>query len=154
MGVSADHIEECLALFEEHGGYCDCEVVMNAQERICPEWSPTGVTFLIAPGACPEDPAQERLLREHEAEADRRGAEFWNYGWGQSDYGLASKTTAGVLASQINPETMEVTHTWGTYEERERQRQRLLRMASEMTGALEGKPRPPDVRAAGEPTVH
>jgi Protein of unknown function (DUF2695) len=41
MGVSADQIEECMALFEEHGGYCDCEVVMNAQERICPESSPT-----------------------------------------------------------------------------------------------------------------
>jgi hypothetical protein len=38
MGVSADHIEECLALFEEHGGYCDCEVMVNAQDRICPEF--------------------------------------------------------------------------------------------------------------------
>jgi hypothetical protein len=37
MGVSAHQIEECMALFEEHGGYCDCEVVMNAQEHICPE---------------------------------------------------------------------------------------------------------------------
>jgi Protein of unknown function (DUF2695) len=41
MGASVDQIEECLALFEEHGGYCDCEVVMNAQERICPESIPT-----------------------------------------------------------------------------------------------------------------
>jgi hypothetical protein len=91
------------------------------------------ITFLIAPGACPDDPAEEKLLREHEAEAARQGAEFSNYGWGQSDYGLASKTTAGVLDSQINPETMEVTHTWETYEERERQRLRILRMASEMS---------------------
>jgi Protein of unknown function (DUF2695) len=40
MGVSADHIEECLALFKEHGGYCDCEVVFNARDHICPESSP------------------------------------------------------------------------------------------------------------------
>jgi Protein of unknown function (DUF2695) len=37
MGVSAHQIEECMALFEEHGGFCDCEVVMNARDRICPE---------------------------------------------------------------------------------------------------------------------
>ena len=38
MGVSAHRIEECLALFEEHGGYCDCEVIMNARDHICPEF--------------------------------------------------------------------------------------------------------------------
>jgi hypothetical protein len=34
MGVSPAGIESCIAVFEEHGGYCDCEVLINAEERI------------------------------------------------------------------------------------------------------------------------
>jgi hypothetical protein len=90
------------------------------------------ITFLIAPGACPDDPAAAKLLREHEAEAARQGAEFWNYGNCLDKDAVSSKTSKGYLVSQIDPETMEVTHTWETYEEMESQRLRFLRRASEM----------------------
>jgi hypothetical protein len=33
MGLSAAAIEATLAYFEEHGGYCDCEVILNVGER-------------------------------------------------------------------------------------------------------------------------
>jgi hypothetical protein len=93
------------------------------------------ITFLIAPGACPDDPVAAKLLQEHEAEAARQGAEFWNYGWVLSDDAVSSKTSKGFLFSQIDPETMDVTHTWETYEDYEERRrlkrERLLRMASE-----------------------
>jgi Protein of unknown function (DUF2695) len=29
MGLSEVAIEVCMAYFEDHGGYCDCEVVFN-----------------------------------------------------------------------------------------------------------------------------
>jgi hypothetical protein len=70
------------------------------------------ITFLMGPGACPDDPAEEKLLREHEAEADRHGAEFWNYGAFLEHYALSSKTSNGYLYSKIDPAKMKVTHYW------------------------------------------
>ena len=70
------------------------------------------ITFLMGPGACPDDPAEEKLLREHEAEADRHGAEFWNYGAFLGHYALSSKTSNGYLYSKIDPAKMKVTHYW------------------------------------------
>jgi hypothetical protein len=32
MGLPEDRIEECIAHFEKHGGYCDCEVVFNVRD--------------------------------------------------------------------------------------------------------------------------
>ena len=55
---------------------------------------------------------QETLYSEHEREARRRGAEFYNFGWAQTDYGIASKTSRGILDSEIDPETLTVQHFW------------------------------------------
>jgi hypothetical protein len=106
------------------------------------------ITFLMGPGACPDDPAAERLLREHEAEAERLGVEFTNYGWGTSDYGIASKTTKGILSSQIDPETMNVIHRWETYEDRERQRAQFMERAARFVRQQEME------RLARQGTVH
>jgi hypothetical protein len=70
------------------------------------------ITFFVAPGAVTDDEVWNTLLRSHEAEAKRQGAEFGNYGWGTTDNGICSKTTRGRLSSEINPETMRVEHYW------------------------------------------
>jgi hypothetical protein len=62
-----------------------------------------------------EDPVQLKLYAEHNKECERRGAEMYNCGWGQTDYGVASKTSKGILGSEINPKTMKVTHEWTKY---------------------------------------
>jgi hypothetical protein len=52
-----------------------------------------GVTFLLAP--CGISP----LCRAHEAEAERSGAEFGNYGAYTGKGVIVSKTTKGILTS-------------------------------------------------------
>jgi hypothetical protein len=73
------------------------------------------ITFLITPGAECGDPVETKLLREHEAEASRRRATFWNYAKCLYDYGIHSKTSRGHLASSIDPKTNEVRHHWTRY---------------------------------------
>lgn len=34
MGISENVITEFMSLCESHGGYCDCEILFNAEERI------------------------------------------------------------------------------------------------------------------------
>jgi len=76
----------------------------------------TGMLFLMGPGCDLDDPVADRLLREHEAEAARHGAEFGNYGCFQGlPYEFESKTSKGRLYSRIDPDRMEVTHTWTPY---------------------------------------
>jgi hypothetical protein len=58
------------------------------------------------------DLAEDALLRSHEAEAVRVGAEFYNFGWGQDEHCICSKTTHGKLSSWIDPTTMQVSHEW------------------------------------------
>jgi hypothetical protein len=50
------------------------------------------------------DPAQQALWEAHEKEAERAGAEFWNFGWGETEGSIASKTSRGVLTTTL----------WGT----------------------------------------
>ena len=52
------------------------------------------------------------LYSEHERAARRNHAEILNFGWGQTDYGIASKTSKGILDSEIDPETLRVQHFW------------------------------------------
>ena len=53
---------------------------------------------------------------EHEAEANRRGAEFYNFGWSTGDYGdwfgITSKTSRGRFSTSRHAETGEVEHFW------------------------------------------
>ena len=55
---------------------------------------------------------EEILLSEHEAEAEKQGAVIRNFGWAQDDFGICSKTSKGLLDSQIDPDTQEVRHEW------------------------------------------
>ena len=55
------------------------------------------------------------LLKEHEAEAGRRGAVFCNFGAVNDENSIYSKTNKAKLTTQIDPTTMEVTHNWEPY---------------------------------------
>jgi hypothetical protein len=64
------------------------------------------------------DPVRDKLAQAHDNEAARLGAEFTNFGWGSDENGIASKTTKGILVSNINPSTMQVSHRWTAYEQK------------------------------------
>ena len=66
------------------------------------------VVFYTAPGAEAGDPVEDKLLRSHEAEAEKQGAEFWNCGKYTEENFIYSKTSKDHLESQINPKTMQV----------------------------------------------
>ena len=55
---------------------------------------------------------EQMLVVEHSAEARNKNAKITNLGWAQDDYGIASKTDKGILASTIDPDTLEVRHEW------------------------------------------
>jgi len=55
---------------------------------------------------------EEILVAEHSAEARDKGAMITNMGWSQDEFGICSKTTKGILESQIDPDTEEVRHEW------------------------------------------
>jgi hypothetical protein len=55
---------------------------------------------------------EDILYTEHEKEIKRKKAEIFNFGWGESDFGIASKTSKGILDSQIDPDTLKITHVW------------------------------------------
>lgn len=56
---------------------------------------------------------EEILVKEHMAEAKKKGAKIWNLGWAQEDFVITSKTADGLLESMIDPDTEEVRHEWG-----------------------------------------
>ena len=77
-----------------------------------------GVVFRLFPsGMTPDEAtsANDKLWAEHDAEAKRRNAEFYNYGWVQGDHDACSKTSRGNLSSVIDPGTMAVTHHWSDW---------------------------------------
>ena len=53
------------------------------------------------------------LLTAHEKEAKRKKATFGNFGWAMTETGIASKTSKGILDSEMDPDTLKVTHAWG-----------------------------------------
>jgi len=60
---------------------------------------------------------QDTLYFKHDREARRKRAEFYNFGWATTDYGIASKTSRGIFESEIDPETLIVTHFWNEEDE-------------------------------------
>ena len=92
------------------------------------------VTFFMGPGVSTDDPVENKLLRSHEAEADKQGAEFWNYGKGTAENEIYSKKSKGHLVSCINPNTMEVRHQWTTFDEKARNDEQFQRDALEHFG--------------------
>jgi len=70
----------------------------------------------IIPFADPNrDLVRDKLCQAHEAEAEKRGTEFWNYGCGSAEHRIESKTDKAKLYSTINPTTLVVTHEWEPY---------------------------------------
>jgi len=92
------------------------------------------VVFYTAPGAEAGDPVEDKLLRSHEAEAEKQGAQFWNYGKVIGENEIYSKTSKGNLESQINPKTMQVTHRFTSYEQKARDDEQFQRKALEQFG--------------------
>ena len=60
--------------------------------------------------------ARLKLLDEHGREAEKQGAEFYNFGWVIDKHSIMSKTSLGYFDSEINPDTMEVRHQWRPYD--------------------------------------
>jgi hypothetical protein len=58
------------------------------------------------------DGPMPKLIDEHNAEAERIGAEFYNFGWCTEENCITSKTSKGILSSTIDPETGEIWHDW------------------------------------------
>ena len=56
---------------------------------------------------------EDILLTAHDKEAKRKKARFGNFGWAQTEWGIASKTSKGILDSEMDPDTLKVTHAWG-----------------------------------------
>jgi hypothetical protein len=83
--------------------------------------------FYCAPGVITGDPIKDKLLRSHEAKAASLGVEFTNYGWVIAENGICSKTTKGILDSNISPATMQVSHSWITYKEKARREEQQKR---------------------------
>jgi hypothetical protein len=58
------------------------------------------------------DQLMKKLFEEHEKEAERHRAEFYNFGAGMGEYSIYSRTSKGGLESNINSRTGRVTHVW------------------------------------------
>ena len=53
---------------------------------------------------------EEKLRNAHQKEADKRGIKIYNFGWVETDFAIGSKTSKGYFESQIDPNTMKITH--------------------------------------------
>lgn len=61
---------------------------------------------------CLSNKVETILYKEHDREAARKRAEFFNQGWASGDYFIHSKTDKGKLYTEIDPDTLEVLHDW------------------------------------------
>jgi hypothetical protein len=68
--------------------------------------------FYFAPGSSGESPDEDKMLKAHDAEAAKYGAEFFNYGKYTDRNLILSKTSRGILESRIDPATTKVSHYW------------------------------------------
>ena len=82
------------------------EVPVKQGERITRNWDDVNCPICLA------ERAEATMYKEHNKEARRRRAEFYNYGWASGDYFIHSKTSRGRLYTEIDPDTFEVTHDW------------------------------------------
>jgi hypothetical protein len=55
---------------------------------------------------------ENTLLRHHLAEMERKHADAWNLGSFVSPTRIESKTSEGLLHSEINCKTKRITHDW------------------------------------------
>ena len=58
---------------------------------------------------------QDTILKSHEKEADKRKMEIYNLGWSQTESGICSKTSKGYLTTEIDLDTLEITHELEKY---------------------------------------
>jgi len=59
-----------------------------------------------------DEEIEDLLIEEHQKEAKRKKAKFGNIGWVQTDTAIGSKTSKGYFESEIDPDTLKVTHFW------------------------------------------
>jgi hypothetical protein len=63
--------------------------------------------FYVAPS-----PDHPEFVQQHQAEAERQGAEFYNFGASSGDDWIGSKTSKGWLHTDIDRDTGKVSHHW------------------------------------------
>ena len=68
-----------------------------------------------AKGGKASDKMEMKLYRSHIAESKKNDAKIGNLGWVSSPTSITSKTNKGILDSNINPTTEEITHKWEEY---------------------------------------
>ncbi len=62
-----------------------------------------------------DEQIEQKLVTAHEKEADERKMEIYNLGWSQTEYAICSKTSKGYLTSEIDSNTLEITHNMEKY---------------------------------------
>lgn len=55
---------------------------------------------------------ENTIFEAHEKEAKKRGLEFYNFGWSQTENGICSKTSAGFLTTEMNLVTKKIRHSF------------------------------------------
>jgi hypothetical protein len=88
-----------------------CDVAGNEIEEKRKPASSSNIRFVTCP-ECKKNVIIEKLIDAHQREANRKHAEFTNFGWAITQWGIASKTDQGILDSEIDPQTKRVTHSW------------------------------------------
>lgn len=66
----------------------------------------------IKPWYVSDRKAEDKLLTAHTKEAEAKGADFYNLGWGWSDIDIASKTSRGILETQYGDQLDTFVHIW------------------------------------------
>jgi hypothetical protein len=88
--------------------------------RLSPDgWEAAEATWEKARQARGEDratfwlgPNDHPMSQAHDAEAKRRGAEFYNYGWALGEDFVCSKTSKGKLETHWDAQAREWKHEW------------------------------------------
>jgi hypothetical protein len=61
-------------------------------------------------------PVDHPMSRAHEAEAERCGAKFYNFGWSLGEDAISSRTDKGVLSTVWDAQAEQWHHVWTDYD--------------------------------------
>jgi len=62
-----------------------------------------------------DEQIEQKLVTAHQKEADKQNIKIVNFGWSQTEYAICSKTSKGYLTSEIDSNTLEITHNMEKY---------------------------------------
>jgi hypothetical protein len=84
------------------------KLVGKLKKKVVPE----GVSWSHLKQQLAEAKGRDHIANAHQKEIDRKGAKVYNFGWGATGTGMASKTDHGVLDTEYDHKTKKYTHTW------------------------------------------